>query len=215
MDARHAGVMLLSVLVVACHSAEPTHVAVEPLPSTTTASASVAPTTPPPPSPWPDARRIESADKSFSLLYPAHMFPKAAAKGDAVSLQSNVSEPSWGKSNGGDIVFGIALTKLHVTPFAAMQKTLGKEAMSTIAPNGTEASFKPSEGFVDKYENGYVIRMGIEGTGDVVHLFTTKDGTTWRFDCNYCCGMVGNAKMTDEEQFKVCDEVLGAFERER
>jgi hypothetical protein len=142
------------------------------------------------------------------------MFPKASAKDEAVTLWSNVSEPSWGASHGPDIVFGIRLTKIHATPFAEMQKALGKEAMSTIAPDGTEASFKRSEGFVDKYENGYVIRMGIEGTGDVIHLFTTKDGTTWRFDCNYSCGMVGNPKMTADAQWALCDEVLGTFEKE-
>lgn len=203
------------IFLLACESSpKPTRVAVQPLPSITASASSVAAPPPPPPSPWPDARRIDSADRSFSLLYPARTFTKTEAKGDAITLFSNVSEPSWGQAHGPDIVFGIRLAKIHGTPFAEMQKTLSKETMRTIAPDGTEASFKPSEDFVDKYKNGYVIRMGVEGTGEVIHLFTTKDGSSWRFDCNYCCGMIEHPKMTSDEQFKVCDEVLGAFQRE-
>ncbi len=208
---RGAALAALAALGVGCHSAAPVVVTVAPAAAPSASAPAVAAA-----APWPDARRATSADGSFALEYPAHTFVRPSAKGRSITLSSDVSEPSFMGGGHGELTYSIELTKLDHGPVEELATRMDQVSFHERFPDGTGASFRPEAGFIERAApNGYVLTGGAEGTGDQLHVFTTKDGTTWRFDCNYCCGMMDKPKMTSSAQLALCDEVLAVFVRQR
>jgi hypothetical protein len=206
--------VVATLALVACRGREP--------PTVTVASAPAAPSSAPQasPAPWPDARRVVAADGSFSLAYPARTFVRADARGATVTLASDVSEPSFSGRPGGDIVYSVALTKLETGVIDELRKQLGPVQFLARFPDGTEGSFRPEPTFIDRETGergarGYVVRRGVEGTGDELHVFTSRNGRVFRFDCNFCCGMMAKPRMTERSQLELCDAALRQFEREQ
>jgi hypothetical protein len=159
--------------------------------------------------------RITSADGSFTLQYPPRTFTIAKASGDAVDLTSTISEPAIGMGDGPDVIYAITLAKLREPMLAALAKIVDGDVYRKAFPQGTEASFTPEKGYLDREPDGYRVATGVEGVGDEIHLFKTSDGLSWRFDCHFCCGLVANAKMTKDDQISLCADIMHAFARGR
>ncbi len=183
-------------------------------------SATTIPLLPEKPRRWPDEQTVVSRDGTFSLRYPAMTF-KATAPGNSIVLTSEVSEPQWGYGGEGNIVYRITLTKLDDANLVnAVSAFIDPDTRKKTFSDGTEASFKPTEDFVERHEGdngarGYVVELGVEGTGDYVYALKTRDGAPWRFECHYCCGMIEKPVMTRERQLELCAEILARFERDR
>ncbi|MGH7285747.1 MAG: hypothetical protein ACRELY_29870 [Polyangiaceae bacterium] len=180
--------------------------------STSTSTATQIPTAPPA---WPDAKRVASVDGSFSVSYPSKIFTKTSAKGDTVSLTSDVFEHAG--MGPGTAIFGMRFTKLKISKIAAMKAALDADSFRQAFPHGTEAPFVPIPDFVDAEigaagARGYRESMGVEGIGDIVRVFSTGDGATWRADCDYCCGMIDKPKMTADAQMALCEDVVHGFQ---
>jgi hypothetical protein len=165
---------------------------------------------------WPDEARATSRDGSFALRFPGGTF-KPTSPDRTIVLTSAVSEPPWGAGGGSDIVFHIVLAKLDDVDLRhAIAKVIDPDSFKQAFSR--DGSFKPIDGFLEEKitdgARGYTVNMGVEGTGDHIYAFKTKDGAAWRFDCFYCCGLIAKPKMTSSEQTATCDEVLTTFVRE-
>ena len=191
------------------------------LPQASASTSSATPASGPDPTPWPDTARVTSADGSFALLYPHGTFPSAKAHGDVVDVASTVSEPGMGEGDKNHF-YGIALTKLRGSLIDALRTAVDADSFHKAFPDAraTEASFHASPGFFERERGdggatGYHISTGVEGVGDEIHVFQTGDGERWRFDCNYCCGLVTPPPtISRDDQVKLCGTVLSAFQVE-
>ena len=159
--------------------------------------------------------RVPSADGSFSLAYPPSTFVKVQAIGPRIELVSDVFEPPFGLGQAEDSVYTLTLTKLTKSPVEQMKTILDASTFQKIFPKGNTSSFTSDEGFVDREPDGYRVSMGVEGVGDEIHVFTTRDGSAWQLDCNFCCGLIAKPRMTREDQLALCGAIMRAFQEER
>ena len=191
---------------------------VAPTPLPTVSVATLASTKP---LEWSDEQTVVSRDGTFSLRYPAMTF-KATAPGNTIVLTSEISEKPWGYGSSEDVVYHVVLTKLTDPNLVGVVRTfIDPDSFKRAFPTQGGANvFKPIDGFLDEHRgengaHGYVVQMGVEGTGEHLFALTTKDGDAWKFECNYCCGLIEKPKMTAEKQLALCDEILAGFERDR
>ena len=127
---------------------------------------------------WPDVRSVASADGSFALRYPRGAFPEASASGDGITLSSGRA----------DDVHAASLTKLRSSLLDAVRDLVGAGVFRARFPDGTEASFRPDPGFLERERgegraHGFRISDGAGGTELDIHVFETGDGRRWRFEC--------------------------------
>lgn len=191
---------LVACVSVACgNSAQPPAVTLSPVASaTTTAFVTAAPV----------ERTGHVTLGAFSFDYDPKMFPKLERTNDGITITSLVSEDYNGVHT-----FSMSFA-FAPSAFGVLRQYIDPQTAKKIFPDGTMKSFVEEPGFVHRDARGYyVLTMGVEGIGDVIHAIEGGGGggRVLRVDCNYCCGLTEKPKLTSDQQLAICGTVIDSI----
>lgn len=177
------------------NTAQPPAVTLSPIASSTTT----------PSTPAPVERSGHLTLGAFSFDYDPKIFPRLERTNDGITITSLVSE-DYNGVHAFSMSFAFAPSALGV-----LRQYIDPQTAKKIFPDGTIKSFVEEPGFVHRDARGYyVLTMGVEGLGDVIHAIE-GGGRALRVDCNYCCGLTEKPKLTSEQQLAICGAVIDSI----